>query len=113
MGLDHITVHAIQNYWAADFYEEGKLEKALPLVQTLIARKGEFRAWPVLPVLFAARGKKLISSESAMDDSLTAVQRIEQSAAGKALNQLAVNRRWIGTPDRHPKGTPSFSVSND
>ena len=25
----------------------------------------------------------------------------------------AVNRRWIGTPDRHPKGTPSFCVSND
>ena len=24
-----------------------------------------------------------------------------------------VNRRWIGTPDRHPKGTPLFSVSND
>jgi hypothetical protein len=28
-------------------------------------------------------------------------------------NPLAVNRRWIGTPDRHPKGTPSFCVSND
>ena len=24
-----------------------------------------------------------------------------------------VNRRWIGTPDRHPKGTPSFCVSSD
>ncbi len=27
--------------------------------------------------------------------------------------QMSVNRRWIGTPDRHPKGTPSFCVSND
>lgn len=27
--------------------------------------------------------------------------------------ETGVNRRWIGTPDRHPKGTPSFSVSND
>ena len=29
------------------------------------------------------------------------------------LNNLAVNRRRIGTPDRHPKGTPSFYVLND
>ena len=26
---------------------------------------------------------------------------------------IGVNRRRIGTPDRHPKGTPSFCVSND
>jgi hypothetical protein len=26
---------------------------------------------------------------------------------------IAVNRRWIGTPYRHPKGTPLFCVSND
>ena len=31
---------------------------------------------------------------------------------GATFAQL-VNRRWIGTPDRHPKGTPSFCVSND
>jgi hypothetical protein len=28
-------------------------------------------------------------------------------------SMVAVNRRWIGTPDQHPKGTPSFCVSND
>ena len=26
---------------------------------------------------------------------------------------LIVNRRWIGTPYRHPKGTPSFYVLSD
>ena len=26
---------------------------------------------------------------------------------------LGVNRRWIGTPYRHPKGTPWFCVSSD
>jgi len=31
----------------------------------------------------------------------------------QASDMLLVNRRRIGTPDRHPKGTPSFCVSND
>ena len=30
-----------------------------------------------------------------------------------ARDTLSVNRRPIGTPDRHPKGTPSFYVLND
>jgi hypothetical protein len=30
-----------------------------------------------------------------------------------ALAASGVNRRPIGTPDRHPKGTPSSYVSND
>jgi hypothetical protein len=35
---------------------------------------------------------------------------IDVAALNAALN---VNRRWIGTPDRRPKGTPLFCVSND
>jgi hypothetical protein len=29
------------------------------------------------------------------------------------LDLYGVNRRWIGTPYRHPNGTPSFYVSSD
>ena len=31
----------------------------------------------------------------------------------RSVATKTVNRRWIGTPDRHPKGTPLFCVSND
>jgi hypothetical protein len=37
------------------------------------------------------------------------IDRREKSSS----ETVTVNRRPIGTPDRHPKGTPSSYVSND
>ena len=37
----------------------------------------------------------------------------EKGQLAHSLAEQNVNRRRIGTPDRHPKGTPSFCASND
>jgi hypothetical protein len=43
--------------------------------------------------------------------ALTVYWRASRYNATKFMK--SVNRRPIGTPDRHPKGTPSSYVSND
>ena len=42
------------------------------------------------PVLFGAQAAKLIAADEAIDDGLNVVQRASQTAAGEALNALAV-----------------------
>ena len=41
------------------------------------------------------------------------LMRVVEAGLKVLAAEIGVNRRWIGTPDRHPKGTPSFCVSND
>jgi hypothetical protein len=52
-----------------------------------------------------------------MDERLKFVARLldgeEMAGLCREFGVSRVNRRWIGTPDRRPKGTPLFSVSND
>ena len=62
-------------------------------------------------LIAAARIVKYIAER---DDEETGALRNEDSGANTSERERQfVNRRRIGTPDRHPKGTPSFCVSND
>jgi site-specific recombinase XerD len=47
------------------------------------------------------------------DSAAHVIERRRKSSTDGFLFHELVNRRPIGTPDRHPKGTPSSYVSND
>src|SRR5664280_2841211 len=47
-----------------------------------------------------------------LEDKPSAPPKVWNRIPSRRRDQI-VNRRPIGTPDRHPKGTPSFYVSND
>jgi CHAT domain-containing protein/Tfp pilus assembly protein PilF len=79
-SLNHLTEH----YWS-----QGRYADALPLAQELVA-SGRAVPASVLPALLGGERNKLISTETALDDSLNVVQRASQTSAGEALNALAV-----------------------
>jgi len=96
-GPDHPAVATALDNLAALYVNRGRYAEALPLVRTTIANKTA-KTWPALPVLFGARGAKLIAADEATDDGLNVMQRASQTSAGKALNALAV--RFSAGTDR-------------
>ena len=97
LGPDHPDVALAQNNLAALYSHQGRYADALPLVRTTIANKTA-KTWPALPVLLGAKAAKLIAAAEAIDDGLNVVQRASQTAAGEALNALAV--RFSAGTDR-------------
>jgi hypothetical protein len=74
----------------ADLYRnQNRYADALPLVRRTLAGK-RAAASPALPVLFGAQTAKLLSADAAINDGLNVVQQASQTAAGEALNALAV-----------------------
>ena len=89
LGPDHPAVALSLNNLARLYEDQGRYADALPLVRTTISNKAATTS-PALPVLFGAQAAKLIAADEAIDDGLNVVQRALQTAAGEALNSLAV-----------------------
>ena len=89
LGPNHPSVSVVLNNLALMDYSLGRFGDALGLVRRTIANKTAATG-TALPILFAAQGKKLVTGAQALDDSLNVAQRAEQTAAGEALNALAV-----------------------
>ena len=89
LGADHPDVAESLNNLAGVYYNQGRYAEALPLVRTTIAGDTA-TTWAALPVLFGAQSGKLIREAEAVDESLNVVQHASQTAAGQALNALAV-----------------------
>ena len=77
------------NNLAGLYDDQGRYADALPLVRRTISNKTA-ATWAALPALFGAQAAKLIAADEAIDDGLNVVQRASQTAAGEALNALAV-----------------------
>jgi CHAT domain-containing protein/Tfp pilus assembly protein PilF len=89
VGPDHPDTARSMNNLALFQAETGYPEKALPLVQLLIASgRGELRA--VLPALSDAKAQQLLPAGQSMDLALDAIQRATQSSAASAVSKLAV-----------------------
>jgi CHAT domain-containing protein len=89
LGPDHPTVALSLNILAELYNDQGRYADALPLVYTTIANKTAVTG-AALPVLRGAQAAKLIATDGAIDDGLNVVQHASQTAAGEALNALAV-----------------------
>jgi tetratricopeptide (TPR) repeat protein/CHAT domain-containing protein len=89
LGPDHLDVATSLNNLARLYNDQGRYADALPLIRTTIANKTA-ATWPALPVLFGAQAGKLIAADAAIDNGLNVVQRASETAAGEALNALAV-----------------------
>ncbi len=89
LGPDHLDVATGLNNLARLYDDQGRYADALPLIRNTIAHKTA-ATWPALPVLFGAQAAKLIAADAAIDNGLNVVQRASQTAAGEALNALAV-----------------------
>jgi tetratricopeptide (TPR) repeat protein len=89
LGSDHPDVAQSLNNLANLYSNQGRYADALTLVRRTIASKTA-ATWPGLPVLFGAQAAKLIGADEAIDDGLNVVQRASQTAAGEALNALAL-----------------------
>ena len=89
LGPDHPDVARSLNSLAELYRKQGRYADALPLVRRTLAGK-RAAASPALPVLSGAQTAKLLSADAAIDDGLNVVQQASQTAAGEALNALAV-----------------------
>jgi tetratricopeptide (TPR) repeat protein len=89
LGPDHPYVAGSLNNLAKLYRNQGRYAEALPLVQRVIVQ-GRAKPAVALPVLIGAQHNKLISAETALDDSLNVAQRALQSSAAAAVNKLAV-----------------------
>jgi tetratricopeptide (TPR) repeat protein len=89
LGPDHPDVGEALSNLAALYDEQSRYADALPLVRRTIDNKTA-ATWAALPVLFGAQAAKLIAVDEAIDGGLNVVQRASQTAAGEALNALAV-----------------------
>jgi CHAT domain-containing protein/Tfp pilus assembly protein PilF len=89
LGSDHPDVATSQNNLASFYQGQKRTGDALPLVQQTLA-SGRTQLRIVLPVLFDAQARQLVSIERASDDALNAIQRGTQSSAASAVNKLAV-----------------------
>ena len=96
-GPDHPDVAATLNNLAILYVNQGRFAEALPLVRKAVSAKTT-ATLPALPILLGAKDKKLISSDEALDESLTVVQDAAQTSAAEALNALAA-RFAAGTGD--------------
>src|ERR1700683_1933767 len=88
-GPDHPDVAQSLNDLAELYDTQGRYADALPLVRRTISNKIA-KPWPAVPVLFGALAAKLIAVDEAIDDGLNVVQHASQTAAGEALNALAL-----------------------
>jgi tetratricopeptide (TPR) repeat protein len=88
-GPDHPAVALALNNLAALYSNQGRYAEALPLVRRTISNKTA-KTFPAVPVLLRAQAAKLIAVDEAIDDGLNVVQRALHTAAGEALNALAV-----------------------
>ncbi|MFZ2136523.1 MAG: tetratricopeptide repeat protein, partial [Xanthobacteraceae bacterium] len=88
-GPDHPEVSYPLNNLAKLYWTEDRYANALPFARQVIA-SGRAIPASVLPALLGAERDKLISHETALDNSLNVVQHASQTAAGEALNALAV-----------------------
>lgn len=79
------------------YVDQKRYGDALPLVRESILRNTATTA-AALPALFGAREQGLLTADEAFDTSLNVLQRAVQSAAGNALNDLAV--RFASGTDR-------------
>jgi CHAT domain-containing protein/tetratricopeptide (TPR) repeat protein len=95
-GPNHPYVAPSLNSMATLYRNQGRYAEALLLVRRTITNDTATTG-VALPVLFGAQSGKLIRETEAFDDSLNVVQHATQTAAGQALNALAVR----------------FSVGND
>jgi len=89
LGPDRPDVARSLNNLAGLYDHQSRYAEALPLVRRTLADKSA-ATWPALPVLFGAQAAKLIAADEAIDDALDVVQRASETAAGEALNALAV-----------------------
>jgi CHAT domain-containing protein/Tfp pilus assembly protein PilF len=89
LGPDHSLVAESLNNLALVYWKQGRYADALPLVRRTISNRTAVTG-AALPVLFGAQTAMLISADEAIDDGLNVVQRASQTAAGEALNALAV-----------------------
>jgi CHAT domain-containing protein/Flp pilus assembly protein TadD len=88
-GPDHPEVSYPLNNLAKLYWTEDRYANALPFARQVIA-SGRAIPASVLPALLGAERDKLISHETALDNSLNVVQHASQTAAGEALNALAM-----------------------
>ena len=89
LGPHHPNIANSLNHLTELYWSQGRYAEALPLVRELVA-SGRAVPASVLPALLGGERNKLISTETALDDSLNVVQRASQTSAGEALNALAV-----------------------
>jgi CHAT domain-containing protein len=89
VGAAHPLVAASLNNLAILYGEQHRYADALPLIQRTIAQKAA-TAGAALPILFGAQAVKLLTAEEAFDNGLNVTQHAQQTAAGDALNALAV-----------------------
>ncbi len=89
VGPDHPDTARSANNLVQLYANGGYPDKALPLLQRLIASgRAELRA--VLPALSDAKLRQLVSADQSMDLALHAIQRGTQSSAASAVSKLAV-----------------------
>src|SRR5262249_16268740 len=79
------SVIAALNNLAGLYFRQDDYGDALPLALQNVA-SGAAEAMPVVPILYQAEKKKLISHIEAIDDSFSVIQRTSQTGAAKALN---------------------------
>jgi CHAT domain-containing protein len=86
---NHPLVLGVLNQLAVVYRIQNRYSEAIPLIRRTMAEQTT-ATWALLPILIGAQGAKLISPGEAFDDSLVVVQRAFHTAAGEALNALAV-----------------------
>jgi len=89
LGPEHHDVATALSNLALLYNNQGRYADALPLVRRTIVT-GYIAPGVALPVLFGAQSGKLITEADAFADGLNIVQLASQTAAGQALNALAV-----------------------
>ncbi len=89
LGRDHPHVTTAVNNLAFLYTDMNRNAEALPLVQRLIAA-GNAKPALALPLLSKAVNDKLLSAESAVDESLDVAQRSSETSAAAAVSKLAV-----------------------
>ena len=97
LGPGDLEVARSLNNLTLLYGEQRRYTDALPLVRRMILQKSAL-AWSALPVLFGAQIERLIGTEEVLDDGLNVLQIGRQTAAGQALNALAV--RFAAGTDR-------------
>jgi len=97
LGSDHPSIAVSLNNLAGFYRDQGRYADALPLVRTVIGNNAALKE-VALPVLFGAQSDNLMTRAEASDAGLDVVQQAAQTAAGQALNALAV--RFSAGSDR-------------